>query len=163
MWSFRARDDVATAIHGMWGSFWMAYGVLYSLFMLHALPQPPGAFPELRFWFLVLGAITWMGFFAVLAKNLGMAAVLLPLAAGSSIAAWGFWAGSTRVESVAGWVFVISAAAAWYVASAMMLESSTGRVILPTLKTRSEANVPGEQVTFPTEFEWAEPGVKKGQ
>src|SRR3954453_7516583 len=27
MWAYRARDGLATAMHGMWGSFWMAYGV----------------------------------------------------------------------------------------------------------------------------------------
>src|SRR5215472_15146898 len=31
MWSFKARDGVATAMHGMWGSFWMAFGVLWLL------------------------------------------------------------------------------------------------------------------------------------
>jgi len=28
MWAYRARDAVATAMHGMWGSFWIAYGIL---------------------------------------------------------------------------------------------------------------------------------------
>jgi uncharacterized protein len=28
MWAYRARDAVATAMHGMWGAFWLAYGIL---------------------------------------------------------------------------------------------------------------------------------------
>ncbi|HEX5584977.1 GPR1/FUN34/YaaH family transporter, partial [Gaiella sp.] len=28
MWAYRARDGLATAMHGMWGSFWMAFGIL---------------------------------------------------------------------------------------------------------------------------------------
>src|SRR5205823_13948107 len=28
MWSFRARDVLATAMHGMWGAFWIAWGIL---------------------------------------------------------------------------------------------------------------------------------------
>ena len=28
MWAYRARDGLATAMHGMWGSFWIAYGIL---------------------------------------------------------------------------------------------------------------------------------------
>jgi uncharacterized protein len=28
MWSYRARDGVATAMHGTWGSFWLAWGLL---------------------------------------------------------------------------------------------------------------------------------------
>jgi succinate-acetate transporter protein len=31
MWAFRARDGLATAMHGMWGAFWMAYGILFLL------------------------------------------------------------------------------------------------------------------------------------
>jgi hypothetical protein len=31
MWAHRARDAIATAVHGMWGSFWLAYGILYLL------------------------------------------------------------------------------------------------------------------------------------
>src|SRR5881275_3507380 len=27
MWAYRARDAVATAMHGAWGSFWIAYGI----------------------------------------------------------------------------------------------------------------------------------------
>src|SRR5581483_12338192 len=28
MWAFKARDGVATAVHGMWGAFWMAFGLI---------------------------------------------------------------------------------------------------------------------------------------
>src|SRR3954451_25125276 len=28
MWAYKARDAVATAMHGMWGSFWLGYGLL---------------------------------------------------------------------------------------------------------------------------------------
>src|SRR5918911_730826 len=31
MWAFRARDALATAMHGMWGAFWLAWGILYLL------------------------------------------------------------------------------------------------------------------------------------
>src|SRR5918911_4922409 len=31
MWAYRARDGLATAMHGMWGSFWLAYGLLHFL------------------------------------------------------------------------------------------------------------------------------------
>ena len=37
MWAYKARDGVATAIHGMWGSFWMAYGVLNVVFAVGKL------------------------------------------------------------------------------------------------------------------------------
>src|SRR2546421_6959933 len=38
MWSYKARDAVATAMHGMWGSFWIAYGILQLLIATKVLP-----------------------------------------------------------------------------------------------------------------------------
>jgi succinate-acetate transporter protein len=61
MWSYKARDGLATAMHGMWGSFWMAYGLLYFLAATGTVTLPTGPFVELGFWFIVLAAITWVG------------------------------------------------------------------------------------------------------
>src|SRR5437870_12983800 len=32
MWAYKARDGLATAMHGMWGSFWIGFGILELLF-----------------------------------------------------------------------------------------------------------------------------------
>src|SRR5215469_10437591 len=69
MWAFKARDGVATAMHGTWGSFWVAYGLLQLAFLNGALTQPTGAFPALGYWFIVLAAITWMGTWAAAAES----------------------------------------------------------------------------------------------
>src|SRR5437868_3772238 len=79
MWAYRARDGLATAMHGMWGSFWIAYGILNVLLATKTLPAPTPAyhFPELGFWFFALAAITASGAFAALAEgNLGVTSVL---------------------------------------------------------------------------------------
>src|SRR3982751_1647686 len=31
MWAYRARDGLATAMHGTWGAFWLGYGLLFLL------------------------------------------------------------------------------------------------------------------------------------
>ncbi|HZO62869.1 MAG TPA: GPR1/FUN34/YaaH family transporter [Gaiellaceae bacterium] len=163
MWSYRARDGLATAMHGMWGSFWMAFGVLNLLFATGSLTEPKGAFPALGFWFIPLAAITWSGALAALGESLGLFAVLATLATGSTIAAPALWTGSAGWEKVAGWVFVFSAGFAWYVATAMMLAATAGKTILPLGKYKRAANVPGERPVHPIQLEWAEPGVKMGQ
>lgn len=58
MWSYKAPDGVATAMHGMWGSFWMAFGVLWILVAAGKVTVPANgaAFQGLGFWFIVLGA-----------------------------------------------------------------------------------------------------------
>jgi hypothetical protein len=166
MWAYRARDAVATAMHGMWGAFWIAYGVLNVLLATKTLPAPTPAyhFPELGFWFFALGAVTASGFLAALAEgNLSVGAVLGTLAAGSGIAAGGLIYGSHGWTQTAGWVFVVSAGLAWYTATAMMLKAAAGRTVLPMFKLQRDANVPGAQPMRPVQLEWAEPGIKMGQ
>jgi uncharacterized protein len=164
MWAYRARDAVATAMHGTWGAFWLAYGVLNLLFATKVLVEPKPEFTELGFWFLVLGAITLAGMLgALLEGNLGVGAVLATLGAGSAFAAIAFLTGGSGWEKLAGWVFIASAILAWYVASAMMLAAAAGRVVLPLAKASAASNVPGRSPRRAIELEWAEPGVKMGQ
>src|SRR4051794_11184056 len=83
MWAFKARDGVATAMHGMWGSFWLAYGILNLLVAVGVYTLPAGEFPELGFWFLALAAITGIGAAAAIAESLGLFTVLTTLTVGA--------------------------------------------------------------------------------
>jgi hypothetical protein len=152
-------------MHRMWGAFWLAYGILNILVAAGALTAPTPWYhnPELGFWFFAPAAITASGALASLAESLGLFAVLSTLAAGSGVAAGAFIYGSHGWVQVAGWLFVISAGCAWYVATAMMLAAAGGKVVLPLGKYSRAANVPGSKPVRPIELEWAEPGVKMGQ
>src|ERR671928_223428 len=68
---------------------------------------------------------------AAVAESVGLVAVLGTLAAASGILAGAFIYGSHGWTEVAGWVFVVSAGCAWYVATAMMLAAAAGHVVLP--------------------------------
>lgn len=164
MWAYRARDAVATAMHGMWGSFWLAYGLLQLLLVTHVLHTGGTLDHALGFWFIALAAITFSGTLgALLEGNLGVTAVLGVLALGSAIAAIAFLDSSKGTQHLAGWVFVIAAILAWYVGTAMMLKAAAGKVVLPLFKKDAEANKPGGTPTRAIELEWGEPGVKMGQ
>jgi succinate-acetate transporter protein len=163
MWAFRARDALATAMHGMWGAFWIAFGILFLLVATGDVKAPAGTWPELGFWFLVLGAITVAGAIASLAENLGLTATLAPLSVGAVLLAVYYLVGGSGWEHTAGWVLIASAICAFYTATAMLLSSTFGRVVLPLGEPRREANRPGAQFTRVIEFERGEPGVKQGQ
>jgi succinate-acetate transporter protein len=163
MWAYRARDGLATAVHGTWGSFWMAYGILYLMAGAGALTLPTGGFPELGYWFIVLAAVTWVAALAALADNISVASVLITLAAGSTLLAIAFLINSGVIQKAGGLVLVASAILAWYTASAMMLENTFGKVVLPLGKLKLAANIPGRQVTTPIQYAMGEPGVKAGQ
>lgn len=157
MWSFKARDGVATAMHGTWGSFWIAYGLLQLAFLSGSLTQPTGAFPALGYWFIVLAAITWMGMVGAAAESNVIATVLGFLATGSTAAAISELVGSAGGMVFAGYCFIISAILAWYAASALMLENAYKRPILKLGKTPAARQAP---TLMPGR---GEPGVIRGQ
>jgi succinate-acetate transporter protein len=157
MWAYKARDAIATAMHGMWGSFWVGYGILYLLFATGTLTEPQGAFPALGFWFIALAAITWMGAIAATAENIALTAVLGTLALGATLAAIAELLGSDAWTVIAGWVFIISAICAWYTASALMFEGVWGRPILPVGMAEHAQQQPDVAPGV------GEPGVKHGQ
>lgn len=165
LWAYKARDGLATAIHGIWAAFWLGYGFLNFMIALKLIPAPlpHAAVPELGYWFFVLGAITLAGAFASLSESLSLSSVLFPLAIGSALLGVFYVAGGTGWEKVGGYVTMASAITAFYTATAMMLVSTTGRAILPLGKYRNGCGMPENDTTYPIEFALGEPGVKQGQ
>lgn len=165
MWAYRARDAVATVMHGMWGAFWIAYGLYNLLIAVGVLPlvanaTAAGAF---GFWFVVLAAITLMNAIAAAAENIVLTGVLVMLAAGSTLLAIALLGGLPVVQAIAAYLLIISALLAWYLASAMMVETSFKRAVLPI----GRRQVSGKSHPIPhnnvIQFEAGEPGVKVGQ
>jgi len=157
MWSYKARDGLATAMHGMWGSFWMAYGLLFFLAATGTVTLPTGPFVELGFWFIVLAAITWIGTWAALAVAGSLTSVLGFLAAGSTVMAIAQLTGSGILTVIAGWLFIISAVLAWYTASALMLNATYRRQVLPIGEVMRHREAPEISEGL------GEPGVMHGQ
>ncbi|HEY8478655.1 MAG TPA: GPR1/FUN34/YaaH family transporter [Spirillospora sp.] len=169
IWSYRARDGVATAMHGAWGAFWLAFGLLFLLISIGAFPTVltpviGAENPGFAFWWVGLAVITGLGAIAALGQNLGMTAVLATLAVGAGFSAAGWFAPSEWSLNLGGWLFVVSAVLALYTAAAMMFEATFGRTILPLGKVRAPAeNVPGHKAAPPLEYAEGQPGVKSGQ
>jgi succinate-acetate transporter protein len=148
--SYRARDGVATAIHGTWGAFWLAWGLLVLLAAAGLVPATVLASRGFGFWFIVLSLVTLFGTLAALAESLALVVVLGLLTAGSILLAIGFVGGFSGVVMAGGWVLVASAAAAFYTAGAGMLaEAAKGRTILPLGTYSAAANIPGRRAMDP--------------
>ncbi len=164
MWSYRARDGLATAFHGAWGSFWLSWGLMVLLTSMHVLPTSVLTSRAFGFWFIVLAVVTGFCTLAALAEGLALATVLALLTAGSIALAVGFVGGIGIAAIIGGWLLVFSAFAGWYTAGAMMLAGSTsGRTILPLGRYRMAANVPGRRIMEPMEYPAGMPGAKVGQ
>ena len=156
MWAYKARDGLATGMHGMWGSFWVGWGILELLIAAGVAPPPSGAFPAFAMWFVALAWITFVGAIVASFENLALAATLHTLWLGSALLAIGEFMGADGWRILAGWVFVVSAVCAWYTASALMLEG-IGKPILPVGMTKTAAQEPEVAPGA------GEPGVAKGQ
>jgi succinate-acetate transporter protein len=165
LWAYKARDGLATAIHGIWGAFWLGYGFLNFMVALKLVPAPPphAPVPELGYWFYVLAAVTLAGMIASLGESLAITSVLAPLWVGVALLGVFYTVGGTGWEKAGGYVTMASAFTAFYAATAMMLASTFGRVLLPLGKYRKDANAPGAMPTYPIQFALGEPGVKQGQ
>ena len=159
MWSYKARDGVATAMHGMWGSFWMAYGILWTLIVAGkvTIPANGAPFQALGFWFIVLACITWAGMVAAKVESKAIATVLGFLGAGSTAAAIGELAGVEALRILAGWLFIISAIVAFYSATALMVNAAYGRTVMSLGATAHKNQEPELQPGL------GEPGVLRGQ
>ena len=155
----------SVAVHTAWGSFWVGWGILQLLVTVHLMPPIPlgAASASFAFWFIALTLITFWGMLGALASNMLLFFTLAVLTAASAVTAAGFYAGSVTTLNVGGWLLVISAAAAWLMGGAMVLENSFGRSIIPVGKWAKSANVPGAKVTDPIEYPAGMPGVRVGQ
>jgi len=163
-YSYRARDGLATAMHGMWGSFWLAWGTIYLLGAIHALTIPTGVnFTEMGFWFIALGAITWLGAVASLRVSVALFVVLFLLAAGSTLAAVAFLAATTTVLTIAGYVLVASAVAAWYTAGALMINGTYRATVLPLGHLEPSVDEPRARAQDVIEYPVGMPGAHAGQ
>jgi uncharacterized protein len=154
MWAYRARDGVATAVHGMWGSFFMAYGGLTIIMSLAKLAVP-SPWPEIGYWFCILAAITWVCVAGAAAENKGLVTTLVFLALGSTAAAIGEFSGQNWLMVLTGYLWVVASVAAWYSASGLMLNEAFGREVWGLGRRRVSA--PSVSIGV------GEPGVIKGQ
>lgn len=157
MWAYKARDGMATALHGTWGAFFIAFGGLARLMTAGTLTLTAAAFPELGYWFIVLAAITWGCTMAAVAENKAMVTVVTFLAAASTISAIGLLARVDGLLIVAGYVFLASAIAAWYTATALMINESRGREVWALGRSALTRQMPRIAMGI------GEPGVIRGQ
>lgn len=163
MWAYRSRDAIAVTLHGVWGSFFLAIGAGTFLSGLGIVPVPAGFVPEVGFLLIVFAAITWSVAVAAAGENFMVVGVACTLAAATTLGACTEWLKMPGLLRAAGWLLVACAALCWYTATAILMEETFKRVILPTGRLGSRANIPGHRLTHPVGYRYGMPGAKEGQ
>ena len=157
-WSFRARDGVATAIHGTWGAFYLGYGLLYGIFAFQPRLIPLGpVFPELGVWFIVVAAVSWVLSLAAMGQRMALAAVVMSVSCGSTFAAIGLLTGVAWCSTLGGYLLILSSLCALYDATAQVLKEVYGHEVLKLGYTQRILSEPGIMAGS------GEPGVIHGQ
>jgi len=133
MFCFKARDNLGTAFHGIWGSFFLALGVFYLYASYGILPilLDGTRNPETAMWFAVLAAITAALLAASFAQSLGTVVTTLFTCAAAVVASIAIFKGHTHTLMGAGWIFFFAGLMAFYTASCWLLEYQYMRPILP--------------------------------
>ncbi|GAB2899389.1 hypothetical protein GCM10027074_77600 [Streptomyces deserti] len=163
MWAYRARDGLATAMHGVWGGFWFAWGLLVLLTASGRIRLAVISEDAFGFWWIAVAVITLFGALGALAQNLSTFLTLILLTAGSSLVAAGVIGNVHDLRIAAGWVLVASSAAAFYTAGALLLEQSYSRVVLPLGRWSPRGRAPGHEAIRDIGYREGMPGAKAGQ
>jgi len=158
IWGYKARDRIATAMHGAWGLYWIAYGIVWILIGAGVYPSLAQAGLEVGFgyWFAMLAAVTFSGALAAMRENLALSSVLHTLWIGAGLLAIGLMTGVAVWEVIGGYVLMLSALLAWYTATALMFQG-VGTPILPVGETKKAKEKPDIDAGA------GEPGMQHGQ
>ena len=150
----------------MWGSFWIAFGILYAFTAAGAVPPHSiyTHFPELAAWFVVLTVFTWSAAIAATARDVVLCGCLFSLAIGSTIACSLFAfnpAGTRDGIKAAAYFWMFSSLCAWWRVTVYMIEEAYGpdhpiRKFFPIVRLPQERRAP---TVIPG---LGEPGVKRG-
>jgi len=130
MWAYVVRDGLGTAVHGTWGAFWAAYGVLY-LMVANGTLTSGTVNQNYGFLFIPLCAITAVCMMAAAADRWAEAVTLFVFAIATGMGAIATLVGDANWMKVTGWVFMLGAVCAWYAGSAVLLAGSWRRIVLP--------------------------------
>jgi uncharacterized protein len=134
MWSYARADTLSATAFGSFGAFNTIYAVLLLLQHSGAL-GPTFTFGPQAVW---IGCFAFIAFFlsmGALSRSLGLFSVLFSLAIGYGLLSAGYFAmqpdTTSPVLHVAGWFLIISATLAFYVATAVTVNSSFRTRLLP--------------------------------
>ena len=163
VWSYRARSALGTGLFGLWGFWWLGWGLMIALDMIHviSLPDKSSPFPEFGFWFITTGIITLAGTVAALRISIGVVLVTLCAGTASLIAAAGYFGGFPTIDNIAGYDFFAAATFAVFTGIAVMLEEHWGRPLLNAGKLRDK-RVHEMADEYPIQYDQGMPGSRIG-
>jgi succinate-acetate transporter protein len=130
LWEFRnARNTFGATAFTSYGAFWLTFYLLVNTF-IGRIPEehhPIAVGTYLLAW-TVFTFYMWIASFRLNTALVGIFSFLL---ATFAVLAIGAYTGATGITRIGGWLGVITAILAWYLAAAVVINSTNKRVVLP--------------------------------
>ena len=136
MWEFRTGNTFGATIFGSYGAFWLALWALDTLYLKHITLSALG--PTLALYLFGWAGFTTLMFFASLRTTGAVAITLLLLIVTEVVLGFGYNNISLTTLKWGGYLGIATAAAAWYTMTAIVLESTFKRWILPVFPLARE-------------------------
>jgi succinate-acetate transporter protein len=155
MWTFISRQWLTSVITTMWSSEHAAWSFLITLYLFEVVRKPGGAIPGFGIWYLALAWITWVGAVVSLKQNLIVMLTLTTGAFGATILGIDDMFGLNMFIFPGSILLIIAGILAWYAASALLLQSTFRKQILPVWPSKLKSGQGGGKTGR------GEPGVKQ--
>lgn len=132
MWSFRRGDTLGATAFGSFGSFNVTFSAYELIMHPTTVAGTSAAAPVVGIWIACFSYISLMLFVAALRRSSILALVLLALAGTYGfLAADVFVGGGSVLMNIAGWCGIVSSILAFYVATALVINSENEMPMLP--------------------------------
>lgn len=133
MWEFRSGNTFGATAFSSYGAFWLSFAVIFipGTGILDALTKTNTLHQALGIYLLAWAIFTFLLFLGTLRINWGLIAILGLLTLTFLALALGELLGASSLGVLGGYLGILTALAAWYVALAGLLASSNGIFSLP--------------------------------
>lgn len=132
MWAYHRRDAYLATVAGVFGAFWLTYGML--LWLIHeGVIDGATAGGDLRGLLFAAWAVTFgMLWLASIREHWTLSLVTLGAGVMFVLLSIGYYGDSVNALKAGGWIGFLTAGLAWYGALAEMLNAEFEQPVLPT-------------------------------
>jgi succinate-acetate transporter protein len=129
MWEFRKGNTFGATAFASYGAFWISYWALVTFYVKDIPASDAG---KAVGWYLVAwGIFTTLMWFGSFRTTMGLVVLFALLAATFFFLGAGEMAGAATVGKIGGWLGIITAIVAWYLALAGVMKYTFARDVLP--------------------------------
>jgi hypothetical protein len=130
MWEFRKGNTFGATAFASYGAFWVSF---WAFVVFYASKVPKGdATQAVGLFLFAWGIFTLYMWIASFKTTAAVNLVFFLLTITFFLLAFGEWGGSSGLSKLGGWFGIATALVAWYASFAGVINSTFGKVVLPT-------------------------------